>query len=595
MEPDSTEPASGKVKSVESAYLVNLSPVEATMNDSDCRFSGSRLTAALREAALWSPRRKAGQLFLLAFPGDDPSPAERMIQEYNLCGCYLSQDNATTFEAAQRLTQALNSASRHHGVDAPLLLGVDQEGAWSILTPESTSGPGNMALGAIPPARTKDMYRIIGREMTDAGFTLLLAPCSDVNTDPDSPIIGTRSFGEIPAQVAMRVAAAVQGAAESGILTTVKHFPGHGSTHVDTHRRIPVVDKTRPHLEESDFLPFRAGIDAGADVVMTSHILFSDLDSRMPATLSEKILGGVLRRDMGFRGLILSDSMNMGAIRRNYSPGEAAVLALKAGVDVIMLSEEHYDHSEAYLETQKACIHAVEDAIISGVLGFDEVMGKLERILATRLRACQVPERQRAQTGQGASVRASSPAEADAKETEASIAEEACALLIDEGGVWPLPDDGVLYVNATPRSSYPRMLNPRGIGPNQRVPAFDSFREELAGLRPGSRFLEADEFLVSPDTIARAKRIVLVTEDYPLPGEDFETRTQRELVRAVVGAHPEKCVVVGLRSPYEVKEYPGLKAYLCAFSSRSCSARAAARFLHAGHRGGLSPVSFTAH
>jgi beta-N-acetylhexosaminidase len=285
---------------------------------------------------------------------------------------------------------------------------------------------------------------------------------------------------------------------------------------------------------------------------------------------------------MGFRGLILSDSMNMGAMRKNYAPGEAAVLALKAGVDVVMLSEEHYDHDGSYLETQKACIRAVEKAIVAGILSPEEIEGKIGRILRARMKC--------AESGRG---RTGAKDARNAKTTEAAIAEEACALLADEGGIWPVPDEGkVLYVNATPRTSYPRVMNPRGIGPNQSEAAFDAFKRELLALCPKARFMEFDEFSASGAAVSEASIIVLVTEDYPLPGEDFETGRQKELVRATIGLAPEKCVVVGLRSPYEFSSYPGLKTYFCAFSSRSASASAAAKALHEGKRGGSSPVRF---
>ncbi|MGB4572099.1 MAG: glycoside hydrolase family 3 N-terminal domain-containing protein [Rectinemataceae bacterium] len=536
-----------------------------------------RLAHAMAAASHWSPRELAGQLFMLAFPGENPEAAIPMIEEYNLCGCYLSQDNASSFAHARELTAALNRAAWKRNPKAPLLLGVDQEGAWGVLVPESTTGPGNMALGAIPPDRTEEMYRIIGKEMLDAGFTLLYAPCADVNTDPDSPIIGTRSFGENPDEVAAHVAAAVRGAMQAGILATIKHFPGHGSTHVDTHRSIPVVEKSRARLEEEDFLPFRAGIDAGVDAVMTSHILFTALDGEMPATLSPAILRGVLRKEMKFEGIVISDSMNMGAIRKNFSSGEAAILALKAGVDIVMLSEEHYDHSGEYLEKQKATIHAVEEAIISGRLSASEVMEKIGRILSARLRAEHIGE--------------PSSTVVDVKAIEDRIAYEACSLLIDKGDAWPVPDSpNVLYVNATPRSSYARIMNPRGIGPNQAEPGFDAFRRELSRLRPRARFMEHEDFRRGIDGMARLDRIVLLTEDYPLPGEDFDTVAQQSLVKDAIRMAPEKCVVVGLRSPYEVRGYSGLRTYLCAFSSRTCSARAAARALHDGKRGGKSPV-----
>jgi beta-N-acetylhexosaminidase len=538
------------------------------------------LERALRAAAGWSAREKAGQLFLLAFPGKDPSRAAPLIAERNLCGCYLSQDNAESFAEARALTAALNAAAAGREPRLPLLLGVDQEGAWGVLVPESATGPGNMALGAAPAEMAAEMYRLMGEEMLEAGFNLLLAPCADVNADRRSPIIGTRSFGDRPEEVARRVAAAVRGAAESGILTTVKHFPGHGGTGSDTHRGLPSVTKELARLESEDFLPFKAGIAEGVDVVMTSHIAFPAIDRDRPATLSRKILKGILREDMGFKGLVLSDSMNMGAIKKNYEPGEAAVLALEAGVDVVMLSEEHYDHSAAYLERQRESLNAVEEAILSGRLPMSEVDAKIERIIKLRYKAGS-----RARPTRGGNARL----------VEARAARAACSLLFDSKGLWPVPEeDSAVVVNATPREAYKRVMNPRGIGPNQAECGYDSFKKTLSRLRPRLRFLEHEEFASSIESLAlRTSRIILVTEDYPLPGEDFPVEKQRSLVRAAIAAAPGKCIVVGLRSPYEVSEYPGLSTYFCAFSSRACSAAAAAEILHEGGRGeGLSPVRY---
>ena len=542
---------------------------------------GMRLEDALGAAAGWSAREKAGQLFMLAFPGKDASRAAPLIAERNLCGCYLSQDNAETFEEARALTAALHAAAARRDPPLPLLLGVDQEGAWGVLVPESATGPGNMALGAAPVDLAHDMYRAIGEEMLDAGFTLLLAPCADVNTDPRSPIIGTRSFGERPGDVAARVAAAVSGGAAAGILTTVKHFPGHGSTSGDTHRYAPRVEKALLALEAEDFPPFAAGIEAGVDAVMTSHIVYPAIDPDLPATLSARILKGLLRDRMGFEGLVISDSMNMGAIRKNYEPGEAAVLALKAGVDVVMLSEEHYDHVEAYLDKQLRSLDAVEAAIASGRLPMKEIDEKIARIVSLRFRASAAP---RARKGGEAP-----------RSTEARAARAACSLLFDSLGLLPLPRGGdVLVVNATPRDAYETVMNPRGIGPNQSMPAFDGFRKRLSALRPEYVFMEHEAFSASIAGIAgQASRIVLVTEDYPLAGEDFPSDRQRSLVKAAIAAAPDKCVVVGLRSPYEALEYAGLSTYFCAFSSRQCSAVAAAETLHEGLVGpGRSPVSF---
>jgi beta-N-acetylhexosaminidase len=535
--------------------------------------------AIAKALGTWTIREKAGHLFLLAFPGKDPATAFPLIDGYNIAGCYLSQDNASDFAEAKALTAALQQRAARREPGAPLLLGVDQEGSWGVLVPESATGPGNMALGAVSPSLTEAMYRVFGEEMLRAGFNAIFAPCADVNTDPLSPIIGTRSFGQYPMAVSERVVAAVRGARSAGIATTVKHFPGHGGTRGDTHRELPRVDKSLERLMTEDFLTFRNGIAAGADLVMTSHIVFPALDPDRPATLSRKILGSLLRDDLGFRGVVISDSMNMGAMRKMYAPGESAVMALEAGVDLVMLSEEHYDHSAAYLGKQLETIAAVEEAIRSGRLSTAAVDEKLERILRLQFRLASGTD---ASPGLGGDV-------------ESKAAASACSLLFDTAGVWPIPETGkIVCVNASRREDYGNMVNPRGIGPNQATPAYDSFAAVFRGLRPSVRFLEHDEFMADADAVMdSADRILAITEDYPLPGEDFPKEGQRRLIAKALERNAAKTLVVGLRSPYEARGYAGIRAYFCSFSSRTCSARAAARAIHGGERGtGYSPVSY---
>ncbi|MDR1106665.1 MAG: hypothetical protein LBL44_09935, partial [Treponema sp.] len=242
-----------------------------------------------------SPAQKAGQLFLMAYPGKDPRIARPLIERYGLCGCYISQDNAETFAEAKTFVPELQAMSMENH-KLPLLLGVDQEGAWGVLVPESHTGPGNLALGAADdPEIVNRMYWAIGKEMLSAGYNTVLGPCADVNSNPLSPIIGTRSFGEFPEKAARCVEAAVKGLLFSGSIATVKHFPGHGATEADSHRLIPEVNKSLEELKKQDLLPFLAGIKAGAHIVMTSHIKFPRIDSKWPATLSKIILEDILR------------------------------------------------------------------------------------------------------------------------------------------------------------------------------------------------------------------------------------------------------------------------------------------------------------
>ncbi|WP_281704718.1 glycoside hydrolase family 3 protein [Aeromonas taiwanensis] len=508
--------------------------------------------------ARWSLKEKVGQLFILAFPGKSAETIRPLITEYNLGGCYLSQDNSDTFEEAQRLTRALTEIGAELG-RLPLLLGVDQEGAWGVLVGESTTGPGNLALGVAEQGQnTERMYGVMAEEMRLAGFNCILGPCCDVNFNPRSPIIDSRSFGDQPARVALHSAAAVRGLHGGGICGSGKHFPGHGDTQGDSHREIPRVDKSLAELREQDLLPFQAAIDAGVELIMTSHILYPQIDSERPATLSPVILQDLLRTEMGFEGIIISDSMNMGAIVHHYSPSTAAVLALKAGVNMIMLSEEHYDHSDGYLDKQLAMIHGVMAAVATGELDEALIDAALARIVAFKLTrlvpmalygGVDIPAHQR-------------------------VARECAGAALTWLRQVPVLGNAPLYVlNATPAASYRNLTNPRGIGPNQREPAYDHFIAALNPVQQGGREVGLDEL-----NCLGEGWLVLVTENHPLPGEDFEQQEAQALVRRL-SCEIDRLIVVALRSPYDLLGYPEVRYYLCSHSARPESARAAAEVL----------------
>jgi len=517
---------------------------------------------------------KIGQLFLLAYPGKDPESIRPLIEKYGICGCYISQDNAETFQEASEVSASLQLMALETPQKIPLMLGVDQEGAWGVLVPESHTGPGNLALGAVSePSHIGDMYGVFGKEMLSAGYNALLGPCADVNIDPTSPIIGTRSFGEFPRKVADSVAEAVRGAAKTGILTTLKHFPGHGGTSGDTHRVIPEVDKSLEELMETDLLPFKAGIDAGADIIMTSHIRYPQIDPEYPATLSGPILKGLLRKDLGFEGVILSDSMNMGAIRRFYDPAESTLMALNAGVDIVMLSEEHYDHSVDYLPKQIASLEHVKKAVEEGRFTEEDLNEKLFRILDLKLNGMLLKT---------SSLSSSEMAYDRRIEDKAAKA----AFMLLQKGLWPLPESGkILCINATPSTSYSNLMNGRGIGPNQAESAFSTLKKTLESLGAPYSFLTYEEAkALNEKEYEKVDALIVVTEDYPLPGEDFEKEDQQALVKDLAARYGDKTVILGLRSSYELALYPENVTYLCSGSSRSCSARQAAEILIRGER-----------
>ncbi len=521
---------------------------------------------------------KIGQMFLLAFSGDRLDEAQILMEQHLVGAAYIGNENVPTPEAAHTLTTKLGEVVGRTRLKIPLILGVDQEGAWSVMYPGSAPGPGNMALGATgDPASARAMYEVIGKELHTVGLNTLLAPCADCNTNPLNAIIGMRSFGEKPGLVGKMTAAAVQGAQAGGVIATLKHFPGHGDTSVDSHRGLPTVDRNADDLRKIDLHPFLAGVQAGADIVMTAHITFPALDAEYPATLSKVILGDVLRDEMGFDGVIMSDSMNMMAMKKHYAPHESAVMAFNAGVDLLMLAEEHYDHkADQYVTEQSTLIKAVIAAVEAGDLPLARVDDAVRRVLT-------VKEKYGLKLGPPSTKDdVLSLVGSDAhRAVELDVARKAIATLKNEHDLVPLaPAQRFALVNTTARASYDPLGKTRGIGPNQTDAAFDLFDAALKERGASYRTFAAEALGDSPQiTLEDGEVIVAVTENFPLPGMDFEQGNQAKIIKALHAAHAEKLIVVALRDPYELRHFPEIGTYLCAHSFRRAGALAAAEAL----------------
>jgi beta-glucosidase-like glycosyl hydrolase len=234
-----------------------------------------------------------------------------------------------------------------------------------------------MAIGATgDPRNAYDLGRITAREARAIGVRWSNSPVADVNSNPENPVINTRSFGEDPSAVAAMVSAYVRGAQDGGMIATLKHFPGHGDTQDDSHMKLPVLPFDRQRLDTMELVPFKAGIAAGAGAVMTSHLALPRIDpSGRPATLSAPVLTGVLREDLGFNGIIVTDGMRMQGITDQFGSAEAAVLAIEAGADAV-LGIEDIDKG----------FHGVCDAVRSGRISRDRIDVSVRRILEAKKR-----------------------------------------------------------------------------------------------------------------------------------------------------------------------------------------------------------------
>jgi len=538
--------------------------------------------------------QKVGQLFMLAFAGQDLAYAKSLVTDFHIGGFYLTDDNAPNPAAACSLASELQHLAALRPCDAPLILGVDQEGAWGVLTQHTDLGPGNLALGVADDlALTIRMYQVYARQMLLLGYNTILAPCADVNSNPDNPIIGQRSFGATPKLVSQHVAAAVQALSAAGSLSCAKHFPGHGDTAADSHSGLPRVELDKPALMASHLQPFVAAIAAGVPLIMTSHILYPALDSEHPATLSPAILTGLLRQELGFEGVILTDSMNMGAMRQFYTPVAAAVLALKAGADMIMLSEEHYENERTdYKKLQAETIAGVIAAVRQGELAETLIDQALQRVLHLRYQLNLHSSELAGLSAPGATI--------STMETGAQIASQAAQaavrLLRNDAGIFPRPPMPASSDNTAPPTlivaltadpkGYDKICNSRGIGPNDPMPAGYVLREALAQSSLALEFWSyatLQQRLAAGKPLASGQVLVLVTEDYPLPGDQIDLAAQQKKVQQAVFLWQQQVMVLALRSDTELVSYPELATYLCTYSSRRCSALAAAKILIDGH------------
>lgn len=316
--------------------------------------------------------RASGYLFdhQIRYPEWEPTAAElkHLVANLGVGGVLLPVGNSGDLILR---TQQLQSWAK-----IPLLLASDIEEGTGQRFDGATWFPPPMALGAIAgqdPVKAERYAEAMGaftaQEAVALGFNWVLAPVVDVNNNPDNPVINVRSFGETPETVSRLATAFIRGAHQWPVLTTAKHFPGHGDTAVDSHLELPVLPHSSERLAEIELPPFAAAIAAGIDAVMSAHLVIKSWDAEKPATLSHQILTGQLREQLGFNGLIVTDALVMGAIANEYGPNEAPILALEAGADILLMP----------LDPANA-IKAVCDAVAAGRISPERIRASVERI-----------------------------------------------------------------------------------------------------------------------------------------------------------------------------------------------------------------------
>jgi beta-N-acetylhexosaminidase len=282
---------------------------------------------------------KVGQLFMPTIPGSTPAAGAALVKRYHLGGVIYFPVNLRTPRQTAELSNGLQKAALKNG-GVPLVISTDEEQGPVSRLPYVTRFPSNKLLASTkhPDEDTRLAAKVTGEELMAVGINQDNAPDADVNINPNNPVIGVRSFGANPSKVAHLDGVAIDAYRATGVAVVAKHFPGHGDTATDSHTGLPIINHTKAQWERIDAPPFKAAIDHHADVIMTAHIVVPGLDkSRLPATMSKTVLTGLLRGKLGFQGVIITDSLQMTGATIKFGPEEAAVRAVVAGADMLLM------------------------------------------------------------------------------------------------------------------------------------------------------------------------------------------------------------------------------------------------------------------
>ncbi|ETI68758.1 beta-N-acetylhexosaminidase [Neobacillus vireti] len=316
---------------------------------------------------------KIGQMILAGVSGTSmDANANKLISQFHVGGVIFYKYN---FETPGQAVQLVNQLKAGNSSSLPLILGVDQEGGRVTRLPGGlVNFPPNKQIGQVNnPDFSYKVGTRLGQELKEFGLNLDFAPVLDINSNPNNPVIGDRSFGNNAEIVSKLGIQTMRGIQSQNVITTIKHFPGHGDTSVDSHLDLPIVNKSLKELKELELIPFERAIEQGADVVMVAHILLPQLDKTNPGTMSKAVMTDLLRKQLGFTGVIITDDMTMGAITEHFDIGKAAVESVKAGSDIILVGHDYNNVVKI--------IDSIKTAVQNGEISKQRLDESVERII----------------------------------------------------------------------------------------------------------------------------------------------------------------------------------------------------------------------
>lgn len=531
-------------------------------------------------------REKIGQMVMLEFrkwqnDGQEEthhkslSPeVEKIIKDYNIGGVILFSENIDDIEQTVKLNNAIQKSSSN-GI--PLFIGVDQEGGMICRLKDGVAMPGNMAIGATDNVDYAfDSSSAVGKELRAMGFNMNFAPSLDINSNPQNPVIGIRAFGGNPEIVSKLGISAIHGYQMQGIIPVAKHFPGHGDTTMDSHMVLPTVNKTVEELEQNELKPFKTAIDNGLEVILTSHIQFPTIESttviskstkeriNLPATLSHEIITNVLRKKLNFNGVVITDAMDMAAIRDNFGEEEAVKMAINAGVDIIMIPTTL--RSTKDISKLEQIYKAIEESIAKGDIKIDKIDDSVRRILNLKQKSGLLQNSQNFDVELAKEIVASK----ENRELETKISRDAITCLKNE----PVGD---------------KLLIPTQTNTKSELAIFAPYENEKTGIEYGiKRGKEQSNLVLGKHNISVYNQISTPTNDHV---NKVEQSTQVVIFTNAEGnynsinwavSYPRNLIklcqekgkpyiIVVEESPYEAALYKDEPAVLLCYSSKGSS------------------------
>ncbi|MBT2574713.1 glycoside hydrolase family 3 C-terminal domain-containing protein [Bacillus sp. ISL-51] len=502
-----------------------------------------------------------------------------LIKKYQFGGVILFAENVRNTEQTVRLTDAFQKASPK----IPLLLSIDQEGGIVTRLGEGTHFPGNMALGAArKPAYASQTGAIIGKELKALGINTNFAPVLDINNNPGNPVIGVRSFSAKRNLTASLGLASMKAQQKQNVATAVKHFPGHGDTDVDSHYGLPLVTHSQERLREIELYPFQQAIKAGADMVMTAHVQFPAFDDTtykskldgsnilVPATLSKKVMTHLLREEMGFDGVIVTDALNMKAIADHFGQEEAVVMAIKAGVDIALMPAQ-----VTSLQTEKrfeGVLSALKKAVQKGDIPLQQINESVERIISLKLKRGIYPAPKETILKKKISKAEQTVGSKSHLKTEKKIAEKAVTVLKNEDRTLPFkPKKNSRVLIAAPyedqtasmEETVRQLIKKKKIKPvtvSKINFAERTFNDEDKKKAANADYMITGSYVVKNDPVVNDG---VIDDSVTDPGK-WTTAFPRALMKAAQ-SYQKPFVLVSLRNPYDAANFEEAKALVAVY------------------------------